>query len=126
MGAAEILDIAKRRGFFWQSSAIHGAISGFYDYGHIGSMVKRRLPEGRIKIKWRDPYVSVLEGLLARGGAEFSDCILSAYRAGARFDGCVPGIAVGTTKRHAAAAFLCQRASTTGKLRVYGTAPHFV
>ena len=51
------------------------------------SMVKRKLPEGRIKIKWRDPYVSVLEGLLARGGAEFSDCILSAYRAGARFDG---------------------------------------
>lgn len=51
------------------------------------SSIKKKLPEGRIKIKWRDPWVSALEGLLARGGAEFSDCILSAYKAGARFDG---------------------------------------
>lgn len=51
------------------------------------SMVKKRLPEGRIKIKWRDPWVSVLEGLLARGGAEFGPVIRAAYMAGARFDG---------------------------------------
>jgi radical SAM family uncharacterized protein len=51
------------------------------------SSIKKKLPEGRIKIKWRDPWVSVLEGLLARGGTGFSECILSAYKSGARFDG---------------------------------------
>jgi radical SAM family uncharacterized protein len=51
------------------------------------AMIKKRLPEGRIKIKWRDPWVSVLEGLLARGGPEFGATILAAYRSGARFDG---------------------------------------
>ncbi len=51
------------------------------------SMIKRRLPGGRIKIKWRDPWVSVLEGLLARGGLESGPLILAAYRSGARFDG---------------------------------------
>ena len=49
--------------------------------------IRKKLPEGRIKIKWRDPWVSVLEGLLARGDGALSDCILSAYRSGARFDG---------------------------------------
>jgi len=51
------------------------------------STIKKSLPEGRIKIKWRDPWVSVLEGLLARGGQELGPAILAAYRAGARFDG---------------------------------------
>lgn len=37
-----VLDIAKRRGFFWQSAMIHGSLAGFYDYGHIGTMLKRR------------------------------------------------------------------------------------
>jgi glycyl-tRNA synthetase len=39
---ADILDIAKRRGFFWQSSHIHEHLAGFYDYGHIGTLVKRK------------------------------------------------------------------------------------
>lgn len=38
----KILDIAKRRGFFWQSAAIHGSIAGFYDYGHLGCALKRK------------------------------------------------------------------------------------
>ncbi|MBI4020954.1 MAG: glycine--tRNA ligase [Candidatus Aenigmarchaeota archaeon] len=38
----DVLELAKRRGFFWQSSAIHGPISGFYDYGHVGTMLKRK------------------------------------------------------------------------------------
>jgi radical SAM family uncharacterized protein len=63
------------------------------------STIKRKLPGGRIKIKWRDPWVSVLEGLLARGGAEFSDCILAAYRAGARFDGWTDSFDFGVWKR---------------------------
>lgn len=38
----DIAELAKRRGFFWQSSEIHGSLSGFYDYGPIGVLVKRR------------------------------------------------------------------------------------
>src|SRR3989344_9362381 len=35
-------EIAKRRGFFWQSSEIYGGLGGFYDYGHIGTLLKRK------------------------------------------------------------------------------------
>ncbi len=42
MSADRILDIAKRRGFFWQSSQIYGGIAGFYDYAHLGTMLKRK------------------------------------------------------------------------------------
>ncbi len=35
-------DIAKRRGFFWQSSEIYGGLSGFYDYAHLGALLKRK------------------------------------------------------------------------------------
>ncbi len=50
----DILEIAKRRGFFWQSSSIHGAISGFYDYGHVGSLVKRRFEN-----LWRNYFIGL-------------------------------------------------------------------
>ncbi len=39
----QIEELAKRRGFFWQSSEIYGGASGFYDYGHVGTLVKRKL-----------------------------------------------------------------------------------
>lgn len=51
---ADILDIAKRRGFFWQSSSIHGALSGFYDYGHVGSLIKRRFEN-----LWRNYFIGL-------------------------------------------------------------------
>ncbi len=38
----DIAELAKRRGFFWQSSLIHGPIAGFYDYAHLGCALKRR------------------------------------------------------------------------------------
>lgn len=38
----KIEDVAKRRGFFWQSSEIYGGLSGFYDYAHLGTMIKRK------------------------------------------------------------------------------------
>lgn len=38
----KILDVAKRRGFFWQSSLVYGGLAGFWDYGHLGALVKRR------------------------------------------------------------------------------------
>jgi glycyl-tRNA synthetase len=40
--SADIIEIAKRRGFFWQSSMIHNGVAGFYDYAHLGSLLKRK------------------------------------------------------------------------------------
>lgn len=40
-----IEDIAKRRGFFWQSSEIYGGVSGFYDYGPLGALLKLRIED---------------------------------------------------------------------------------
>lgn len=39
----KILDIAKRRGIFYPSGEIYGGISGFYDYGHIGTRIKKNV-----------------------------------------------------------------------------------
>ncbi len=38
----KVEELAKRRGFFWQSSEIHGSIAGFYDYGPMGAAIKRK------------------------------------------------------------------------------------
>jgi glycyl-tRNA synthetase len=50
----KILDIAKRRGFFWLSSLVHGPIAGFYDYAHLGASLKR---------KWENEWRGVFLGL---------------------------------------------------------------
>ena len=39
---SKIEEIAKRRGFFWQSSEIYGGLSGFYDYAHLGAAIKKK------------------------------------------------------------------------------------
>ncbi|RLI97704.1 MAG: glycine--tRNA ligase [Candidatus Aenigmatarchaeota archaeon] len=38
----DIIEIAKRRGFFWQSSLIHGSMAGFYEYAHLGTLLRRK------------------------------------------------------------------------------------
>ncbi|MEM7813510.1 MAG: glycine--tRNA ligase [Candidatus Aenigmatarchaeota archaeon] len=38
----KIEELAKRRGFFWPSSELYGGMAGLYDYGHLGSALKRR------------------------------------------------------------------------------------
>jgi glycyl-tRNA synthetase len=42
MKSDRIMDIAKRRGFFWQSSALYGGLAGFFDYAHLGAALKRK------------------------------------------------------------------------------------
>jgi glycyl-tRNA synthetase len=49
-----ILEIAKRRGFFWQNSLIHGAMAGFYDYAHLGTLLKNKW-QGL----WRDYFLGL-------------------------------------------------------------------
>ena len=46
----EITALAKRRGFIFQSSEIYGGIAGFYDYGPLGSILKRNVKDAW----WRD------------------------------------------------------------------------
>ncbi|MGC9123393.1 MAG: glycine--tRNA ligase [Thermoplasmata archaeon] len=36
----KIVDLAKRRNIFWPAFEIYGGLSGFYDYGHIGTKIK--------------------------------------------------------------------------------------
>lgn len=48
----EVLEVAKRRGFFWPSSEIYGGVAGFIDFGPLGSLLKRN-----IERKWREWFV---------------------------------------------------------------------
>jgi len=50
--ASKILSMAKRRGFLWPSYEIYGGLSGFYDYGPIGSILRENL----ISL-WREYFV---------------------------------------------------------------------
>ena len=54
----EILELALRRGFIWPSFEIYGGVAGFYDYGPLGSILKKKIIEC-----WRRLYV-VEEGFL--------------------------------------------------------------
>lgn len=38
----KIEELARRRGFFWTSSEIYGGLSGFYDYAHLGTLLKNK------------------------------------------------------------------------------------
>ena len=46
---SKIYDIAKRRGVFWKSYEIYGGLGGFYDYGPIGSLMKKNILDLWIK-----------------------------------------------------------------------------
>jgi len=50
----KILDVAKRRGFFWQSALVYGGLGGFWDYGHLGTLVKRRF-----EALWRSYFLGL-------------------------------------------------------------------
>jgi glycyl-tRNA synthetase len=41
----DIMSLCKRRGFIYQASEIYGGINGFWDYGPLGTMLKRNLRE---------------------------------------------------------------------------------
>ncbi|MEM3357099.1 MAG: glycine--tRNA ligase, partial [Candidatus Bathyarchaeia archaeon] len=49
---AVINELARRRGFFWQSYEIYGGASGFFTYGHLGARLKQN-----IERKIRELYV---------------------------------------------------------------------
>jgi len=51
----KIMELAKRRGFFWPSFEIYGGVSGFFTYGPLGSVLKRRIED-----KFRAFYIRPL------------------------------------------------------------------
>jgi radical SAM family uncharacterized protein/radical SAM-linked protein len=53
--------------------------------------IRKHLPGGRIKLKWRDPEMAALEGMLARGERGMARAIYLAWERGARFDGWTDG-----------------------------------
>ncbi len=50
----KIENLAKRRGFFYRASEIYGGMSGFYEYGHIGTRMKRKFEN-----IWRKYFLSL-------------------------------------------------------------------
>ncbi len=54
----QVIELAKRRGFLWSSFELYGGTAGFYDYGPLGSTLKRR-----IENIWRQLYV-IEEGFM--------------------------------------------------------------
>ncbi|MFB6084332.1 MAG: glycine--tRNA ligase [Halorientalis sp.] len=50
--ATRLTELAKRRGFFFQSSEAYGGVSGFYVYGPEGATLKENLEDA-----WRDRFV---------------------------------------------------------------------
>ncbi len=48
----KLVELAKRRGFFWPSYEIYGGVAGFYDLGPFGTLLKRRIEE-----KWRTWFI---------------------------------------------------------------------
>jgi len=47
-----VIELAKRRGFLWPSFEIYGATAGFWDFGPLGAILKRR-----VENLWRELYV---------------------------------------------------------------------
>jgi len=78
MDAAELLSLAKRRGFLWPAYEIYGGVAGLYDYGPLGAAMKVNLES-----YWRELYV------LGEGFAEISSPILApeeVFRASGHLD----------------------------------------
>ena len=57
---SKINDVAKRRGFYWSSYDIYGGLGGFYDYGPLGSLMKRNILDLWLKeFVYRDGLIFV-------------------------------------------------------------------
>ncbi|MGD9780293.1 MAG: glycine--tRNA ligase, partial [Methanomethylovorans sp.] len=54
----QVIELAKRRGFLWNSFELYGGTAGFYDYGPLGSTLKRRIEQ-----IWREIYI-IQEGFM--------------------------------------------------------------
>lgn len=60
---------------------------GFEETAARQEFFKKRLKNRNLSVKWHDARMSLLEGILSRGGEETADLIETAFRLGCRFDG---------------------------------------
>ncbi len=61
--------------------------SGPGELDEIHAKLRRDVPGKKIELKYHDPLVSMMEGLLARGDRRLGAAVLSAWRKGCRMDG---------------------------------------
>ena len=59
-GMEKIVSLCKRRGFIFQGSEIYGGLSGTYDYGPLGVLLKEN-----VKKLWMDTFVHAREDMYA-------------------------------------------------------------
>lgn len=52
----ELATFCKQKGFIYQSSEIYGGVSGVYDYGHIGTLLKRN-----VEFEWKKYFSNLHE-----------------------------------------------------------------
>jgi glycyl-tRNA synthetase len=51
MSSSDLVELAKRRGYFFQSAGAYGGVSGFYTYGPQGATLKANIEDS-----WRDRF----------------------------------------------------------------------
>ena len=54
MKVDEIMDVAVRRGFIFPAAEIYGGVSGFYEYGHLGFLLKKNWEDA-----WRRHFLGL-------------------------------------------------------------------
>ena len=60
----DIMSLCKRRGFIYQASEIYGGINGFWDYGPLGTLLKKNLRDAW----WQDVIMTGCRGRKGPGG----------------------------------------------------------
>lgn len=60
----QIVALAKRRGFVYQSSEIYGGLNGVYDFGHLGVLLKQN-----IRNAWRQSILATNNNILFLEGS---------------------------------------------------------
>lgn len=60
----EIINIASKRGFFFATAEIYGSKAGFWTYGHLGVLMKRKFES-----LWRDYFLSLDSNFLEIEGS---------------------------------------------------------
>ncbi|MEM3368925.1 MAG: hypothetical protein QXP88_02405 [Thermoproteota archaeon] len=39
----KVQELAKRRGFFWQSAEVYSPVGGYWNYGPLGLVIKKKI-----------------------------------------------------------------------------------
>ncbi|HEC94477.1 MAG TPA: glycine--tRNA ligase, partial [Thermoplasmatales archaeon] len=87
----KVMTLCKRRGFLYPSFEVYGGIAGFYDYGPLGSQLKRNVEDiWRSFYLMRDncveintPTITLYEVLKASGHVdEFTDFVVDCRKCG--------------------------------------------